>query len=128
MKILAAGKTSSERAALSVARELGLDTGGQCRKGQDYRETVTHNAAEAQATITLTRSRYPTARTTRPIFQAESYALGFAIINNKRAVAGIRRWFRRNRVNVVHITGHVPFTPSMKFLRSLFNTRRGSSG
>lgn len=35
MKILAAGKTSSERAALSVARELGLEIGGQCRKGTE---------------------------------------------------------------------------------------------
>jgi len=41
MKILAAGKTSTERAALSVARDLGLDSGGRCAKGQDYSEAIT---------------------------------------------------------------------------------------
>jgi len=91
MKILAAGKTSAERAVLSIARELGLDFGGRCRKGQDYREAVTRNTTLAEATISVTRSRYPTLRTTQPIFEATSYALGFAIINNERAVAGIRR-------------------------------------
>ena len=125
MKILAAGKTSVERAALSVARELGLDGGGRCAKGQDYRETVTRNATEAEATISLTRSRHPQMRTLRPIFQAPSLAFGFAILTDKKAIADIREWFRRDHVMVVHVTGHVPYTQAKEFLLGVFKNKAG---
>jgi hypothetical protein len=125
MKILAAGKTSSERAALSIARELDLDMGGQCRKKQNYWEAVGLNTTEAQATISLTRSRYPTPRTMRLILQAESYAFGFAIMRNEKTIDYIREWFRRDGVTIVHVTGHVPFSQSKVFLRAVFKTRRG---
>ena len=125
MKILAAGRTSTERAALSIARELGLDSGGRCLKGQDYRETITRSATEAQATISLTRSRHPQMRTLRPIFNAPSLAFGFAILRDKKAIADIREWFRRDRVEVVHVTGHVPYSEAKEFLREVLKNETG---
>lgn len=119
MKILAAGKTSSERAALSVARELGLDSRGQCRKGQDYHDCVAANSAKADATIVLTRSRYPQVRTQRYIHKTPSPASSDVILCDPRAIPGCREWFRRDRVEVLHISGHVPYSESKAFLREV---------
>lgn len=130
MKILAAGKTSSERAALSVARELGLDWGGQCRKGQDYHECVAANSAAADATIVLTRSRYQQVRTQWHIHETPSPALSDVMLTDPRSIPGCREWFRRDRVKVLNVFGHLPYTDSKKLLRAIlqdFAREQGSA-
>jgi hypothetical protein len=119
MKILAAGKTSSERAALSIARELGLDTGGRCRKGGDYHDCVSANSAAAEATIVLTRSRYPQLRTTRHIHRTPSPASSDIMLTDHRSIPGCREWFRRDRVGVLHVTGHLPYSEAKQLLRAI---------
>ncbi len=99
MKILAAGKTSSERAALSVAWELGFETGGQCRKGQNYHDCVAANSAQADATIVLTRSRWPQVRTQRYVHRTPSPASSDVMLcDAAREIPACREWFRRDRV------------------------------
>ena len=120
MKILAAGKTSTERAVLSVARELGLEIGGRCLKGQNYHECVAANSANAEATIVLTRSRYPQVKTERYTHRTPSPAFGYLFLcNADREIPKCREWFCRDRVRVLHVTGHVPFSEAKKILWAL---------
>ena len=125
MKILAAGKTSTERTALSVAREFGLETGGQCRKGQDYHDCVAANTAASEATIILTKSRWPQLQTTRHIWRTTPPASGAIMLDDHRSIPGCREWFRRDRVSILHITGHVPFSEAKVFLRAVLNNETG---
>ena len=53
MRILSAGKTSAERAALSIARELGFPIEGRCPKGQDYLAAIQHNLRACDGTLEL---------------------------------------------------------------------------
>ena len=123
MKILAVGKTSTERAALSVARELGLETGGQCRRGQNYHDCVSANSAQADVTIVLTRSRWPQVRTQRYIHRTPSPASSDVMLcDAAREIPACREWFRRDRVGVLHITGHVPYSAAKVFLRAVLNS------
>ena len=126
MKIVAAGKTSSERAALSVARELGLESEGQCRTGQEYHDCVSANSAQADATIVLTRSRYSQVRTQRYIHRTPSPASSDILLcNAAREIPACREWFRRDRVEVLHVTGHVPFSQAKVFLRAVLKDDAG---
>jgi len=59
MKILTAGKTSSKRAALLVARELGLPAEGRCCKTQSHLRSSQRNIKAADGTIHLSWSRAP---------------------------------------------------------------------
>jgi len=119
MKIIAAGRTSSERAALSVACELGIESGGQCCKGQDYHDCVAANSAVSEATIVLTRSRYPQVRTQRYIHRTPSLASSDVMLSDHRSIPVCREWFRRDRVGVLYVTGHVPYSEAKAFLRAI---------
>ncbi len=119
MKILSAGKTSSERAALSVARELGLEIGGRCLKSQDYHTCIAANCAASEATIILTKGQWPQVRTTRHIYRTPSPTGSVIMLDDYRSIPNTREWFRRDRVTVVHVTGHLPYTDSKNLLRAI---------
>lgn len=120
MKILSAGKTSAERAALSVARELGLPTDGRCPKNQDYHAVIEHNVGVADGTLVLTWSRTPHfwSPTMHAILCSSKPSMGVAV-RHQQDIKAARDWFRRDRIEVLHVTGHVQFSVAKDFLRAV---------
>ena len=126
MKILSAGRTSVERAALSVARELGLPTEGRCPINQDYHTAVEHNVSAADGTLVLTWSRTPRfwVPTMYAILCSSKPSMGVAV-RDQQYIEATHDWFRRDRIEVLHVTGHVSFSAAKVFLRAVLNDEAG---
>lgn len=121
IKILSAGQTSSERAAITVARELGIPCAGRCRAAPGsaaYLRCITRNARCADGTIVVTRNRLPRMRS----------AVMLAIWENSKVglLGGVeieftKKWIRRKRILKVLITGHAPMRQTVEYLRAVFD-------
>ena len=122
MKILAAGRTSAERAALSIARELELSIEGRGPKNQTHLQSIKHNVRDADGTLGLTWSGPPHSRSPviNAILRSPKPSMGVAV-RHQGNVASVREWILRHKIKALHVTGHVPFTASKQFLRKVLN-------
>ena len=48
-------------------------------------------------------------------------------VRYEQNIAAVRKWFRRDRIEVLHVTGHVPFSAAKEFLRAVLNNGRRSN-
>ena len=118
MKILSAGQTSSERAAIAVARELNIPCSGLCRATTRtaYLRCIAWNASDADGTVVVTRSRLPRMRS--PVMLA-------IWENSKRGLVGgmnvkfTRKWIRKKKIHLLHVTGTAPSRQTVQFLRAV---------
>ncbi len=119
MRILTAGRTSSERAAVAVARELNIPCAGRCSVSTRtaYLRCIARNARSADGTVVVTRHRFPLLRSPVMLAILRSPKPGLA---GGMEVEITKKWIRRKRIRVLHITGHAPRRSTMQFLRAVF--------
>ncbi len=127
-RIISGGQAGVERAALDVARELGVAHGGWCARGRqaedgpipdgyELRETATDGAAErternvvdATATVVFTVGP-PTGAASQAIRHAEAFDRPFLHIDveveqDYTAIRMLREFVQIKQVRVLHVTG-----------------------
>jgi hypothetical protein len=111
MKILSAGQTSTERAAMAVAGELRIPRD--------------QSADAADGILALTHSRPP--RWKGPIMQiidhhCDTPSLVVAV-RWPQLVWATREWIRRKRIRRLCIIGHAPYRESREFLRLVLDRK-----
>jgi hypothetical protein len=125
IRIISGGQTGVDRAALDVARELGLPSGGWCPKGRraedgpidpsyplketgssSYPVRTNRNVLDADGTLILTRGELKGGTAlTRKLARAASRP--YLIINlydeeNRQIVL---EWGRRNKISLLNVAG-----------------------
>ncbi|MGH7204857.1 MAG: putative molybdenum carrier protein [Nitrospiraceae bacterium] len=124
-KIVSGGQTGVDRAALDVARELGLPCGGWCPKGRkaedgliarryplqetpsdDYAQRTVWNVRDSDGTLILTRGQ-PTEGTALTIEVAERQGKPHLVmdLNEQPDRATVRAWAIMHRIRVLNIAG-----------------------
>jgi hypothetical protein len=125
--IVSGGQTGVDRAALDVARLLGVANGGWCPKGRraedgpidaryPLRESASRsyavrtrlNVRDSDGTLVLTRgpARNGTALTIRLARRLRRPLLVVNLVSARHVeVRGVRRWLRRARVAVLNVAG-----------------------
>ena len=114
-----------DRAALDVARELGMPCGGWCPRGRlaedgpidpryplretpsdDYAERTEWNVRDADATLILTIGQ-PAGGTAFTVDCAKRLKKPFRILDLSRTprIATVRAWLSRHRVNILNVAG-----------------------
>ncbi len=129
MKIISGGQTGVDRAALDVARGLGLDYGGfipRGRKAEDgpidpaydrlteldsdlYRVRTEKNVIEGDATLVLTRGA-PTEGTAYTVACAEKHRRPYLVIDmeagdDRGIVEAVQGWLGSVRPSVLNVAG-----------------------
>lgn len=123
--IISGGQTGVDRAALDVALELGLPTGGWCPKGRraedgplearyPLKETESsaypvrtgRNVQDSQGTLILTRGqlRGGTALTRR-LALASLRPFLLIDLTAKPSAQAVRQWGRENHVSILNVAG-----------------------
>ncbi|MGH7228520.1 MAG: putative molybdenum carrier protein [Nitrospiraceae bacterium] len=124
-KIVSGGQTGVDRAALDVARELGLPCGGWCPKGRkaedgpiapryplqetpsdDYAQRTAWNVRDSDGTLILTRGQ-PTEGTALTIEVAERQGKPHLVmdLNEQPDCATVRAWAIMHRIRVLNVAG-----------------------
>jgi hypothetical protein len=124
-RIVSGGQTGADRAALDVARELGIDSSGWCPKGRraedgvipvhypleetpsrDYPQRTEWNVRDSDATLVLTLGTPDrgTALTLRLAARAGKPHLALDLGRNPNPSVAIA-WLERHRVKVLNVAG-----------------------
>jgi hypothetical protein len=124
-KIVSGGQTGVDRAALDVARELGLPCGGWCPKGRkaedgpiahryplqetpsdDYVQRTVWNVRDSDGTLILTRGQ-PTEGTALTIEVAERQGKPHLVmdLHEQPDHSTVRAWITTHRIRVLNIAG-----------------------
>ena len=149
-KIVSGGQTGVDRAALDVARELGLPCGGWCPKGRkaedgpiasryplqetpsdDYAQRTVWNVRDSDGTLILTRGQ-PTEGTALTIEVAGRQGKPHLVmdLNEQPDRATVRAWTIMHRIRVLNIAGPREekspgiYVQASQFLREVFSTGR----
>ena len=147
-KIVSGGQTGVDRAALDVARELGLPCGGWCPKGRkaedgpiasryplqetpsdDYAQRTVWNVRDSDGTLILTRGQ-PTEGTALTIEVAGRQGKPHLVmdLNEQPDRATVRAWTIMHRIRVLNIAGPREekspgsYVQASQFLREVFST------
>jgi len=124
-KIVSGGQTGVDRAALDVARMLGLPCGGWCPKGRkaedgpiahqyplqetpsdDYAQRTAWNVRDSDGTLILTRGQ-PTEGTAFTIELAERRGKPHLVLDLSEQPdrAAVQAWITTHRIRVLNIAG-----------------------
>src|SRR2546421_5781800 len=124
-RIVSGGQTGVDRAALDVARKLGLPCGGWCpegRKAEDgplsatymldetptanYEQRTKWNVRDSDGTLVLTRGR-PSEGTAFTIEVAERLGKPCLVLDllDRPSVATVREWANAHAVRVLNVAG-----------------------
>jgi len=124
-KIVSGGQTGVDRAALDVARMLGLPCGGWCPKGRkaedgpiahqyplketpsdDYAQRTAWNVRDSDGTLILTRGQ-PTEGTAFTIEVAERQDKPHLVLDLGKQPdrAAVQTWITTHRIRVLNIAG-----------------------
>jgi hypothetical protein len=147
-RIISGGQTGVDRAALDIARELGLPSGGWCPKGRraedgpinsaypleetessSYPVRTEKNVLDSDGTLILTRGK-PKGGTALTRRLARDASKPYLIINlfdeeNPRIVL---EWGRRNKISLLNVAGpresEAPgiYGQASRFLKKVFLT------
>ena len=147
-KIVSGGQTGVDRAALDVARELGLPCGGWCPKGRkaedgpialryplqetpsdDYAQRTVWNVRDSDGTLILTRGQ-PTEGTALTIELAERQGKPHLVLDldAQPERASVRTWVTTHRIRALNIAGPREekspgiYALASQFLRQLLST------
>lgn len=151
-KIVSGGQTGVDRAALDVAIELGILSGGWCPRGRkaedgpialcyplcetpsnEYAQRTEWNVRDSDGTLVLTRGQ-PTQGTAFTIHVATRYQRPYLVIDldqnpNENIVRG---WTRENNIRTVNVAGpreeKLPGTygKALRFLRQVLGGQQDS--
>ena len=152
-KIVSGGQTGVDRAALDVARELGLACGGWCPKGrkaedgtlpahyplietpsEDYAQRTTWNVRDAEGTLVLTQGE-PTGGTLQTIEDAAHLGKPCLIVDltKPQSVTSVCAWVTEHRIRVLNVAGPREskspgiYAQARRFLHPLFASSRAST-
>ncbi len=124
-KIVSGGQTGVDRAALDVARELGLACGGWCPKGrkaedgtlpahyplletpsEDYAQRTAWNVRDSDGTLVLTQGE-PTGGTLQTIEEASHLGKPCLVIElaNPPSLSSVSAWVTAHRIKVLNVAG-----------------------
>ena len=124
-RIISGGQTGVDRAALDVARELGLPCGGWCPKGrtaedglinrryplketpsEEYAQRTEWNVRDSDGTLVLARGKLSggTAQTVEVAARLGKPYLVVDLAKRPSAIA-VRRWVQRNHVRALNAAG-----------------------
>jgi hypothetical protein len=125
MKIVSGGQTGVDRAALDVALELGLPSGGWCPRGRkaedgrisdhyplvettsaDYAQRTEWNVRDSDGTLVLTRGE-PAGGTALTIELAQRLGKPCLVVDlNANPEAGmVRTWLGEQSIHVLNVAG-----------------------
>ncbi|NNG17514.1 MAG: hypothetical protein HKM89_13645 [Gemmatimonadales bacterium] len=124
-QVISGGQTGVDRAALEVAEELGLGSGGWCPAGRlaedgtipehyplretptsEYEERTEWNVRDSDGTLILTIGQ-PSGGTAHTIECAQAAAKPYFVLDLD-AEAGahvVREWLERNRIRTLNVAG-----------------------
>lgn len=144
-KIISGGQTGVDRAALDVAADLGLETGGWCPKGRraedgiipdhyalketpsrDYEQRTEWNVRDSDATLILTTGK-PEGGTGLAIETAQRLEKPFYVVDllTSRNLPSLQYWVEYEKIKVLNVAGpresRVPGVKAMamEFLKDL---------
>lgn len=143
-RLISGGQTGVDRAALDIARELGIPAGGWCPRGRRaengripdhyplqetpsarYPERTEWNVRDADATLLLTRGRVE-GGTAFTLQMARKWKRPWLVIDLSQADAnGAAAWLRKHAVRTLNVAGpregHHPgiHAEAAAFLRAL---------
>jgi hypothetical protein len=124
-KIVSGGQTGVDRAALDVARELGLPCGGWCPKGRraedgpidaryplqetpgdGYPQRTEWNVRDSDGTLILTRGE-PDRGTRLTAELAQRYGKPLLVLDlaEEPDTAKVRAWVEEHRIQVLNVAG-----------------------
>ncbi len=125
IRIVSGGQTGVDRAALDVARALGLSCGGWCPRGRkaedgmidsryplvetpelDYGVRTAFNVRDSDGTLVLT-SGAPTGGTAHTIHCAKGAGKPYLVVDLERPIAPdeIVRWIGREQIRSLNVAG-----------------------
>ena len=153
-KIISGGQTGVDRAALDVALELGISSGGWCPKGRRaedgpintryplqettsarYSVRTEKNVKKSDGTLVLTRFGQPRAGTALTIKLAQKQKKPYLVISLLRGnnLETVKEWIEANHIRVLNVAGpresEVPgiYDRAFEFLKGLFMTWKAGS-
>lgn len=125
-RVVSGGQTGVDRAALDVARQLGLTSGGWCPAGRlaedgtvpecypltetptsDYEERTQWNVRDSDGTLVLTVGR-PSGGTAYTIECARDCSRPYFVLDLRASDAELRRvtaWLAANRIRTLNVAG-----------------------
>lgn len=148
-RLISGGQTGVDRAALDVARELGLACGGWCPKGRlaedgvipahyaleetpsaKYRQRTKWNVRDSDGTLVLTKGR-PTGGTALTVEVAARLNKPCLILDLSRCPqpSEVQDWASRHQIKVLNVAGPRESTApgiykeAAAFLRQVLSTR-----
>ncbi len=152
-KIVSGGQTGVDRAALDVARELGLESGGWCPKGRlaedgcipahyplretetsDYAERTKLNVRDSEGTLILTVGP-PIGGTAYTIACARDLEKPYCAVDLSQefAPARVKQWLEKRQIVILNVAGprqsQSPdaYTLASRFLRICLGSDENSS-
>jgi hypothetical protein len=144
-KIVSGGQTGVDRAALDLAKDLGLELGGWCPKGRraedgiipdeyplketpgrDYEQRTEWNVRDSDGTLILTTGK-PEGGTALTIETAQRLEKPFYVVDllAKRNMASLQYWVEYEKIGILNVAGpresRVPGVKAMatEFLKDL---------
>jgi hypothetical protein len=124
-KIISGGQTGVDRAALDLAADLGLESGGWCPRGRraedgiipdqyalketpsrDYEQRTEWNVRDADATLILTTGK-PEGGTQLTIETAQRLDKPFYVVDllAPRNLQGLQYWVEYEKIHVLNVAG-----------------------
>ena len=124
-KVISGGQTGVDRAALDVARELGVPAGGWCPKGrkaedgslascypvmetpsEDYWQRTEWNVRDSDGTLVLTRG-VPTEGTAYTIEVARKLGKPYLVLDltETPSESAVKTWADEHKVRVLNVAG-----------------------
>jgi hypothetical protein len=143
-RIVSGGQTGVDRAALDLALELGIPCGGWCPKGRKaedgriprryplhetpsarYAQRTRWNVRDSDGTLILTLSEL-TGGTALTFRAAQSLGRPVFVVDlsRSRAVVPVRKWLRKNGIQVLNVAGPRESTQEGAYLKAYQFLRR----
>ena len=146
-KVISGGQTGVDRAALDVALELGISSGGWCPKGRkaedgpidtryplqettsaNYSVRTENNVRESDGTLVLTRLGRASAGTALTIKVAQKQKKPCLVIGllRRNDLETVKKWVEANHIRVLNVAGpresEIPgiHDKAFEFLKELF--------